>query len=257
MAHDAAGGRARPGQGGSRSALQRHQTLRAAVDWSYDLLTPDEQAVFRKLAVFAGDFPLEAVEAICTTTPQPGEAPVDVLTSLVEKSLVNRVGTNVRARFRLNETMRQYALERLQEADELDATQSNHLRWYSRLGLSAEADSFSSRLLPLFDRLEASAAEGTHPADLEKWLLDWSELSAVLDEESSKRYIAMTCHTDNPTAEKAYLHFVENIEPHLKPRQFQLEKLFIAHPQRGKLPSSQAGSGPSQSFQAPLFVIPM
>jgi predicted ATPase/DNA-binding CsgD family transcriptional regulator len=144
--------------GGTRSGVPRQQTLRAAIDWSYDLLTPSEQALFRKLAVFAGHFDLEAVEAIWTTTPHAHEAPIDILSSLVEKSLVNRVGTDVRARFRLNETMQQYALERLQDADELEATQSKHLRWYSELGVSAEADSFSSRLLPLFDRLDAEAS---------------------------------------------------------------------------------------------------
>ena len=70
-------------------------------------------------------------------------------------------------------------------------------------------------------------------ADLERWLLDWSELNAALDEESSRRYIAMTCHTDSADAEKAYLHFVENVEPQLKPRQFALEKIYVAHPLRG------------------------
>ena len=64
-------------------------------------------------------------------------------------------------------------------------------------------------------------------AALERWLLDWSELNAALDEESSRRYIAMTCHTDNTDAEKAYLHFVENVEPRLKPRQFALEKIYV------------------------------
>ena len=145
-------------KGGSRSGVRRQQTLRAAIDWSYDLLNPHEQGLFRKLAVFAGDFDVEAVEAICSTTSQANEEPIDLLTSLVEKSLVNRVGTDVRARFRLNETMQQYALERLEHAGELDATRSKHLRWYSRLGASAEADSFSSRLLPLFDRLDSEAS---------------------------------------------------------------------------------------------------
>ena len=145
-------------KGGSRSAAPRHQTLRAAIDWSYDLLTPSEQALFRKLGVFSGDFPLDAVEAICTTISQADESPLDVLSSLVDKSLVYRVGTDVRARFRLNETMQQYALERLQAADELDATRAKHLRWYSQLGVSADADSFSSRLLPLFDRLDAETS---------------------------------------------------------------------------------------------------
>jgi len=91
------------------------------------------------------------------------------------------------------------------------------------------------QIAPLFDQLEARAAAGTSAADLERWLLDWSELTAALDEESSCRYIAMTCHTDNPEAEKAYLHFVEHIEPQLKPRQFALEKIYVTHPFRGEL----------------------
>src|SRR4051794_18607782 len=80
---------------------------------------------------------------------------------------------------------------------------------------------------PLFDRLEGEAAACVSVADLEAWLLAWSELSAALDEESSKRYIAMTCHTDNPDAEKAFLHFVENVEPEVKPRQFKLAQIYV------------------------------
>ena len=91
------------------------------------------------------------------------------------------------------------------------------------------------QIAPLFDQLENRAPQIKSAAELEKWLLDWSELNAALDEESSRRYIAMTCHTDNADAEKAYLHFVENVEPQLKPRQFALEKIYVAHPQRGKL----------------------
>lgn len=93
------------------------------------------------------------------------------------------------------------------------------------------------QIAPLFARLEASAAQCQSAADLEQWLLDWGELSAALDEESARRYIAMTCHTDNAEAEKAYLDFVEHIEPKLKPHQFVLEKIYLAHPQREKLPS--------------------
>jgi oligoendopeptidase F len=95
------------------------------------------------------------------------------------------------------------------------------------------------QIAPLFDQLERRAAEANGAAALERWLLDWSELNAALDEESSRRYIAMTCHTDNADAEKAYLHFVENVEPHLKPRQFALEKIYVAHPQREKLPKQR------------------
>jgi oligoendopeptidase F len=91
------------------------------------------------------------------------------------------------------------------------------------------------QIAPLFDQLEKRAAQCQSAADLERWLLDWSELTAALDEESSRRYIAMTCHTDNADAEKAYLHFVENVEPQLKPRQFALEKIHGAHPLRAEL----------------------
>jgi oligoendopeptidase F len=96
-----------------------------------------------------------------------------------------------------------------------------------------------SQIKPLFDQLEARAAQCNTAADLERWLIDWSELSAALDEESSKRYIAMTCHTDNAEAEKAYLHFVEKIDPELKPRQFGLAGIYIAHPLRAQLPQQR------------------
>jgi oligoendopeptidase F len=92
-----------------------------------------------------------------------------------------------------------------------------------------------AKISPLFDQLEARAPQCGSVSDLEHWLLDWSELAAALDEEASRRYIAMTCHTDNAEAEKAYLHFVENVEPQLKPRQFALEKIYVVHPQREEL----------------------
>ncbi|MFN3408521.1 MAG: M3 family metallopeptidase, partial [Limisphaerales bacterium] len=91
-------------------------------------------------------------------------------------------------------------------------------------------------IAPLFDRLDAALAAAGSAAALEGVLLDWSELHAALDEESSRRYIAMTCHTDNPEAERAYLHFVEAIEPQTKPRQFALQQAFVNHPHRGGLP---------------------
>ena len=95
------------------------------------------------------------------------------------------------------------------------------------------------QIAPLFDQLELRAAQATTAAAFEKWLLDWCELSAALDQEGSCRNIAMTCHTDNAEAEKAYLYFVEHVEPQLKPRQFALEKLYVAHPQRKNLPKAR------------------
>jgi oligoendopeptidase F len=95
------------------------------------------------------------------------------------------------------------------------------------------------QVAPLFDHLERRAAEANDAAALERWLLDWSELSAALDEEASRRYIAMTCHTDNADAERAYLQFVEHVEPQLKPRQFALEQIYVAHPQFNHLPKAR------------------
>jgi len=95
------------------------------------------------------------------------------------------------------------------------------------------------QIAPLFDQLEARAAKANSTAALERWLLDWSELNAALDEEASRRYIAMTCHTDSADAEQAYLHFVEHVEPQLKPRQFALEQLYVAHPQFSQLPQAR------------------
>ena len=93
-----------------------------------------------------------------------------------------------------------------------------------------------SAVEPLFDRLESEVRSADSAAALEKFLIDWGELSAALDEESSRRYIAMTCHTDDAEAEKAYLQFVEQIEPRTKPRQFELDRHYLSHPLRADLP---------------------
>jgi len=92
-----------------------------------------------------------------------------------------------------------------------------------------------SQIAPLFDQLDARAPQCRTVAELEQWILDQGELAAALDQEGSQRYIAMTCHTDSPEAEQAYLQFVEQIEPELKPRQFKLAQLYLAHPLRRQL----------------------
>jgi oligoendopeptidase F len=95
------------------------------------------------------------------------------------------------------------------------------------------------QIAPLFDAVAIRMKSAKAVAELERALLDWSELSAALDEEASKRYIAMSCHTDNPEAEKAYLHFVENVEPQIKPQQFALEQAYLAQPLRKELPKQR------------------
>lgn len=92
---------------------------------------------------------------------------------------------------------------------------------------------------PLFDQLEIDLNACDTSETLEEWLLKISELGAILDEDGSRRYIAMTCHTSKDEAKEAYLDFVENIEPHLKERFFQLAKKFVAHPHRKDLPKER------------------
>lgn len=98
-----------------------------------------------------------------------------------------------------------------------------------------------SQIEPLFRKLEERARGISQAEELEQWLLDWGELGAALDEESSRRYIAMTCHTENPEAEKAYLNFVENVEPAIKPWQFKLEQTYLKHPARAQLSEQRFG----------------
>jgi len=94
-------------------------------------------------------------------------------------------------------------------------------------------------IAPLFDRLDERAPECKSLAEFERWILDWSELSAALDQESACRYIAMTCHTDDEQAKRDYLHFIEKVDPELKPRQFKLAQLFVSHPLRSELPRAR------------------
>jgi len=94
-------------------------------------------------------------------------------------------------------------------------------------------------ILPVFDQLQQGIVACESAADLESWLLEVSELTAALDEEGSKRYIAMTCHTSSDEAKQAYLAFVEKIEPGMKERLFQLAKAFVEHPRRGDLPAER------------------
>lgn len=92
---------------------------------------------------------------------------------------------------------------------------------------------------PLFNRLDTMASESRTVEALEAWILAWGELSAAIDEESSRRHIAMTCNTEDAGIEQAYLHFVESVEPELKPRQHHLCELYLAHPLRHQLPKER------------------
>ena len=150
--------------GGSRTALERHQTLRAAVDWSHALLTEPERVLFRRLAVFAGGWGLEAAEAV---GPDPDgtdgglarEDVLDLLTRLVDQSLVLVDAPPAGpARYRLLETLRQYARQRLTASGEADVVRGRHAAFYLALAEQAALALSGPEQLAWLDRLEGEHA---------------------------------------------------------------------------------------------------
>ncbi|RDH75923.1 LuxR family transcriptional regulator [Mycolicibacterium moriokaense] len=119
--------------GGKRSAVPRHQTLRASVDWSHALLTKPERRLFCRLAVFMGGFDLDAVQAVASGDGLAPDQILDLLTLLVDKSLVIADADPGRTRYQLLETVRQYAFEKLGESGEADAVRLRHRDFYTLL----------------------------------------------------------------------------------------------------------------------------
>lgn len=121
---------------GPRTAPQRHTTLRATLDWSYDLLSTGERALLRALSVFSGGFTLEAAEEVCAAVAD--EPVLDLLSQLVDKSLVRVRQSGEAARYRLPEVVRQYACEKLEEAGETDAICHRHAVFFRDFAEEAE-----------------------------------------------------------------------------------------------------------------------
>ena len=152
--------------GGKRNAVPRQQTLRAMIDWSYDLLTAPERQVLRLLSVFGGSFDLEAAESVCATSEEAGVAVIDELDSLVTKSLVVAKRSSANLRYQLLETVRRYGTERLAEdRDEAATARDAHACYYLALA-------------------EAAASELLGGPDQGRWLrrldLEWDNLLAAL-----------------------------------------------------------------------------
>ncbi len=140
---------------GSRTALPRHQTLRAAIEWSHDLLSKAERTLLRRLAVFAGGWILEAAEAICMDGEIAAGEVLELLAHLVDKSLV-LVDLQPRdeTRYRLRETVRQYGHEKLREAGEAVAIEGRHAAYYLALAEQAEPELRGPQQQLWLDRLE-------------------------------------------------------------------------------------------------------
>ncbi|MBV8264107.1 MAG: AAA family ATPase [Candidatus Eremiobacteraeota bacterium] len=124
--------------GGSRTALPRQQTMRALIDWSYDLLTEREKELFRFISIFSGSFALDAATSVCADKDIDDIEMLDLLTSLVDKSLVQADDTGHDVRYRMLESTRQYAREKLVERGEADAIARRHAEAY--VAISEELD---------------------------------------------------------------------------------------------------------------------
>lgn len=150
---------------GTRTSLPRHQTLRTAVDWSYDLLSSEEQLLFRRLACFTGGFDLEALESVCSWGQLNADSVLDHLTRLVDKSLVvSERSVNDQVRYRLLEPLRQYAMEKLTASGEGIEMARRHMTYFAALADRAyeqrmdPATSWLDRLEREHDNLRAALA---------------------------------------------------------------------------------------------------
>ena len=140
--------------GGSRAGLPHHQTLRAALDWSYDLLSEPERIVLRRLAVFAPGFTLEAAEAVCGDDGVDASEVLDLLMHLVDKSLVVAEEQGGTLRYRLLETVQQYGRERLGASEEAEAAQRRRRDWYLEFAERMGPKLFGADQAAWFDRLQ-------------------------------------------------------------------------------------------------------
>jgi non-specific serine/threonine protein kinase len=140
--------------GGSRTAIPRQQTLEALIDWSYDLLTEPEKVLLRRLSIFAGGWTLSMAEAVCSNEQLPQFEIMDILTRLVDKSLVNSDTRRDEARFNMLETIRQYARNKLIQSGESGQLRDRHLSTLSKLSDRIAPQLWQTDQVHWMDRLE-------------------------------------------------------------------------------------------------------
>ncbi|MEU6407332.1 BTAD domain-containing putative transcriptional regulator [Microbispora sp. NPDC046933] len=166
---------------GSRTALPRHKTLRAVVDWSWDLLTEAERRVLRRLSVFSGGASLEAAERVCGDEAFAGEQVFDALTALIEKSLLLADGEGT-PRYRMLNTIREYAAHRLAEAGETEPARRAHLAYFTELAETADPHLRRAEQLEWLSTLDAehdNISTALRGAIAEGWAAEAMRLAAA------------------------------------------------------------------------------
>jgi predicted ATPase/DNA-binding CsgD family transcriptional regulator len=174
--------------GGARTAVRRQQTLRASVDWSHMLLTEPERVLFRRLAVFLGGFDLDAVQAVGGGREVERYQVLDLLTLLIDKSLVVADNTSGRTRYRLLETVRQYALEKLGESGEADAVRTRHRDHYTAMAALLDAPAGTDHE----QRLEQAETEIDNLRAAFEWSREHSDTGLALALASSLQPLWLT-----------------------------------------------------------------
>lgn len=174
--------------GGSRTAVRRQQTLRASVDWSHALLTETERVLFRRLAVFYGGFDLTAAQFVCGQGDVEPYQVLDQLTLLVDKSLVIADASSGRTRYRLLETVRQYALEKLGDSGEADSVRSRHCDHYTSIAALLDAPARTDHE----QRLEQAEIEMDNLRNALGWHLETGNAERALALASSLQPVWLT-----------------------------------------------------------------
>jgi predicted ATPase/DNA-binding CsgD family transcriptional regulator len=161
--------------GSARTAVPRHQTLRASADWSYGLLSEADRVVLRRLAVFASGFTLEASEEVCSGDGIAREAVLGIVSRLVDRSLLQVSEEHRRSRYRLLETIRQYAAERLVESEEEGSVRERHLRFFVAMAERARPEMERSGLVEWLNVFDVEH-------DNIRAAFDWGMRSGAIDE---------------------------------------------------------------------------
>jgi predicted ATPase/DNA-binding CsgD family transcriptional regulator len=173
--------------GGNRAALPRHQTLRTTIEWSYDLLAPAERMMLMRLCVFAGRYTLDDIEAVCCAGELPADQALDLLSSLLDKSLLGKEDADGIACYRLHETMREYARLKLRESGDADTVELRCADYYlsrcqqfaatgryrllpSLAWLALEIDNIRAVLRTCIDRHDFPRAAGIATALIWYWI---------------------------------------------------------------------------------------
>ncbi|TAH52462.1 MAG: adenylate/guanylate cyclase domain-containing protein [Chloroflexota bacterium] len=158
--------------GGSRTAMPRQQTLRAAIEWSYGLLSERERVLFRRLTVFVGGWTFEAAEAVCAGEGLDVLDILELMSHLVDKSLVTTEAREEETRYRMLETIREYALEKLNEAGEDEIVRDRHLQFFLKIANNSEHHLRGSDPIEWLEQVEAEY-------DNLRAVMDWCQKSPL------------------------------------------------------------------------------